>query len=41
LRALGLNPAFIGGHHVARLIGLDFLVPVWLRIGMPAEERDQ
>ena len=39
--ALGLDPAFVGGHHVARFIGLGFVVPVWLRIGMPAEERDQ
>jgi len=39
--ALGLDPAFVGGHHVARFIGLGFVVPVWLRIGMQAEERDQ
>jgi len=39
--ALGLDPAFVGGHHVARFIGLGFIVPIWLRIGMPRQERDQ
>lgn len=31
--ALGLDPAFVGGHHVARFLGLGFVVPVWLRMG--------
>jgi membrane AbrB-like protein len=30
--ALGLDPAFVGGHHVARFLGLGFFVPAWLRL---------
>jgi uncharacterized protein len=29
--ALGLDPAFVGGHHLARFFGLGVFVPVWLR----------
>ncbi len=39
--ALGLDPAFVGGHHVARFIGLGFAVPLWLRAGISREERDR
>jgi membrane AbrB-like protein len=28
--ALGLDPAFVGAHHVVRLIVLNVIVPVWL-----------
>lgn len=35
--ALGLDPAFVGGHHVARFIGLGFVVPGWIRAGMSRE----
>lgn len=31
--ALGLDPAFVGGHHIARFIGLGFVVPVWVKGG--------
>lgn len=31
--ALGLDPAFVGGHHVARFIGLSFVTPAWARGG--------
>lgn len=31
--ALGLDPAFVGGHHVVRFLGLGFVIPVWLRMG--------
>lgn len=37
--ALGLDPAFVGAHHVARFIGLGFFVPVWMRAGLSQEER--
>lgn len=37
--ALGLDPAFVGSHHVVRFIGLGFVVPLWLRAGMHGEER--
>ena len=36
--ALGLDPAFVGGHHVARFIGLGFFVPVWMRSGVSEKE---
>jgi membrane AbrB-like protein len=29
--ALGLDPAFVGGHHLARFLGLGLFVPIWLR----------
>ena len=29
--ALGLDPAFVGGHHVVRFFGLGLLVPLWMR----------
>jgi uncharacterized membrane protein AbrB (regulator of aidB expression) len=29
--ALGLDPAFVGAHHVVRLIVLNVFVPLWLR----------
>ncbi len=29
--ALGLDPAFVGAHHVVRLIVINIIVPVWLR----------
>ena len=29
--ALGLDPAFVGGHHLARFFGLGVFVPVWVR----------
>ena len=29
--ALGLDPAFVGGHHVARFLGLGFVVPLWIK----------
>lgn len=29
--ALGLDVAFVGGHHAARFIGLGLVVPLWLR----------
>ena len=29
--ALGLDPAFVGAHHVARFLGLGLGVPVWMR----------
>jgi membrane AbrB-like protein len=29
--ALGLDPAFVGAHHVARIIGLNLVGPLWLR----------
>lgn len=32
--ALGLDPAFVGGHHVARFLGLGFVVPLWIRAGV-------
>jgi uncharacterized protein len=28
--ALGLDPAFVGAHHVVRLIVLNLFVPMWL-----------
>ena len=31
--ALGLDPAFVGGHHIVRFIGLGFVVPIWVRGG--------
>jgi uncharacterized protein len=29
--ALGLDPAFVGAHHILRILGLTAAVPVWLR----------
>ncbi len=29
--ALGLDPAFVGGHHVVRFLGLGLFAPMWLR----------
>ena len=29
--ALGLDAAFVGGHHVLRFLGLGLIVPIWLR----------
>lgn len=29
--ALGLDPAFVGGHHVARFLGLGLTLPLWFR----------
>jgi uncharacterized protein len=29
--ALGLEPAFVGAHHVTRIIGLNLAGPLWLR----------
>ena len=29
--ALGVDPAFVGGHHVARFLGLGLFVPFWMR----------
>jgi hypothetical protein len=29
--ALGLDPAFVGAHHVVRLLGLNLTAPVWGR----------
>lgn len=29
--ALGLDPAFVGGHHVVRFFGLGLFVPIWMR----------
>lgn len=37
--ALGLDPAFVGSHHVVRFIGLGFVVPLWVRSGLAREER--
>jgi membrane AbrB-like protein len=32
--ALGLEPAFVGAHHVARFFGLGLIVPFWMRGGL-------
>src|SRR5690606_15985611 len=37
--ALGLDPAFVGSHHVVRFIGLGFVVPLWVRSGLARGER--
>jgi membrane AbrB-like protein len=29
--AFGLDPAFVGGHHLLRFFGLSLVVPLWLR----------
>ena len=29
--ALGLDPAFVGAHHILRILGLTLVVPIWLR----------
>ena len=29
--ALGLDVAYVGGHHAARFVGLGIVVPIWLR----------
>ena len=34
--ALGLDPAFVGGHHVVRFLALGLLLPLWLRKELPA-----
>ena len=31
--ALGLDPAFVGAHHVLRILGLTLLNPFWFRFG--------
>jgi hypothetical protein len=31
--ALNLDPAFVGGHHLARIIGLNLFSPLWRRSG--------
>ena len=30
--ALNLDPAFVGAHHILRILGLNLISPVWLRI---------
>jgi len=42
--ALGLDPAFVGAHHVVRLLALSIFVPLWLhRTGavLPAKLKDK
>jgi uncharacterized protein len=29
--ALGFDPAFVGGHHVIRIIAINLVIPLWLR----------
>jgi len=29
--ALGFDPAFVGGHHVIRIIAINLVIPFWLR----------
>jgi uncharacterized membrane protein AbrB (regulator of aidB expression) len=29
--ALGLDVAYVGGHHVVRFLGLGVVIPFWLR----------
>jgi uncharacterized protein len=29
--ALGFDPAFVGGHHVIRIIAINLFIPLWLR----------
>jgi len=29
--ALGFDPAFVGGHHVVRIIAINLVIPLWLR----------
>jgi uncharacterized protein len=29
--ALGFDPAFVGGHHVIRIIAINLSIPLWLR----------
>jgi uncharacterized membrane protein AbrB (regulator of aidB expression) len=31
--ALHLDPAFVGAHHVLRILGLNLITPFWLRRG--------
>jgi membrane AbrB-like protein len=33
--ALALDPAFVGAHHVLRILGLNAVSPLWLRRGPP------
>ncbi len=33
--ALQLDPAFVGAHHVLRILGLNLISPLWLRNGNP------
>ena len=28
---LGFDPAFVGGHHVIRIIAINLVIPLWLR----------
>lgn len=32
--ALALDPAFVGAHHVLRILGLNAIAPLWLRRGL-------
>lgn len=32
---LGLEPAFVGAHHILRMLGLTFIAPFWLRRTRP------
>ena len=42
--ALGLDPAFVGAHHVVRLLALSIFVPLWLHLSgavLPAKLKDK